>query len=189
MTLTCTRSFALFVLAGMLTALSGCNRNDVQAAGKGSTSEVSGAPTFNETYQARNPRICAKVTSPPSAAQATALVQCSTESDTTGSSTPLITLITDLEVEIGSPRNFMPGPDYWSNIDPSAKVYPIRGHGTMWQCSPVPQYPAGQNCVSYPAAGSTGQGTCFKTTFGDWTCKMPTGGPRQVQKQKGPTVY
>ena len=188
MTLTHAPSLALLILGGVLAGLSGCNGNDVQA-GSGSASEVSGPPTFNETYQARNPRICAKVTSPPSAAQASALVQCSTESDTTGSSTPLITLITDLQVEIGSPRNFMPGPDYWSNIDPGAKVYPIRGHGTMWQCSPVPQYPAGQNCVSYPAAGSIGQGTCFKTTFGDWTCKMPTGGPRQVLKQKGPTIY
>jgi hypothetical protein len=100
----------------------------------------------------------------------------------------LITLATEVQVEIGSPRNFMPAMDSWSDIDTTAKIYPIRGTGTMWQCSPVPQYPAGQNCVSYPAAG-LGKGSCYKTTFGDWTCHMPIGGPRQVLRQKGPTTY
>ena len=136
----------------------------------------------------RNPRICSQVTSPPNVAQAMALIQCSTESDTTGSSTPQITLVTDLQVQIGGPRNYMPGADSWSDIDPSAKVYPVRGQGTMWQCGAVAMYGVGTNCVNYPAAAG-GQGICYKSTFGDWKCHMSTGGPRQVQKLKGPTTY
>jgi len=92
-------------------------------------------------------------------------------------------------VEVGAPRNFMLSTDSWSDIDPSAKVYPLRGKGAMWQCSAVsPTYPAGENCYKYPATAG-GQGSCYKTTFGDWTCHMTTGGPRQLQHQKGPTTY
>ena len=188
MTLRFACSLALCVLAGTLAGLSGCKSDSVQAAGGGSSSDISGPPTFNDTYQVRNPRICSQVTSPPNVAQAMALIQCSTESDTTGSSTPQITLVTDLQVQIGGPRNYMPGADSWSDIDPSAKVYPVRGQGTMWQCGAVAMYGVGTNCVNYPAAAG-GQGICYKSTFGDWKCHMSTGGPRQVQKLKGPTTY
>ena len=181
------RALTVSIFVASLAGLSGCASNSAEASSSGSAADMSGPATFNQTYQARNPRSCAKVTSPPNAAQAAALVQCSTESDTTGSSTPLITLVTDMQVEMGSPRNFIFGPDNRSDIDTTAKVYPIRGKGVMWQCSPAAQYPAGQNCVNYPAAG--GQGICYRTSFGDWTCSMATGGPRQVQKLKGPTTY
>jgi hypothetical protein len=188
MTMTCTRTLTACLFLASLAGLAGCTREGVEASGGGSAAEVSGPPTFNQTYQARNPRVCAKVTSPPNAAQAAALVQCSTETDTSGSMTPMLTLVTDLQVEVGAPRNFIPGPDSRPDIDPSAKVYPIRGKGVMWQCNPAAGFPAGQNCYSYPAAAG-GQGACYKTTFGDWTCRMSTGGPKQLQHQKGPTTY
>jgi hypothetical protein len=188
MTLSLSRTLTLTFFVASLIGFSACKSDGVQASSGGSAAEISGPPTFNEAYQSRNPRICAQVTSPPNAAQAAALVQCSTESDTTGSSTPLITLVTDLQVEIGSPRDYMAGVDRWSDTDVRAKVYPIRGQGTMWQCSPVATYGVGQNCANYPAAAG-GQGSCYKTTFGDWKCHMSTGGPRQVTKLKGPTTY
>ena len=174
--LSLTRVLTLMLFVASVLGLSACKSDGVQASGGGSAAEISGPPTFNEAYQSRNPRICAPVTSPPNVAQAAALVQCSTESDTTGSSTPLITLVTDLQVQMGAPRDYMPGMDSWSDIDVRGKVYPLRGQGTMWQCSPVAQYGVGQNCVNYPAAAG-GQGTCYKTTFGDWKCHMSTGGP------------
>ena len=111
MTLYCARSMALCLLAGMLAGLSGCKSSGVEASGNGSAAEMSGQPTFNAVYQVRNPRICAKVMSPPNVAQATALVQCSSESDTTGSASPAIWLATDLKVEMGAPRNYIPGTD------------------------------------------------------------------------------
>jgi hypothetical protein len=188
MTLPCARTLALCLLAGLLAGSTGCKSSVAEANGSGSAENMSGPPTFNATYQVRNPRVCAKVTSPPSTAQATALVQCSAEADTTGSASPAIILATDLQVEIGHPRNYIPGTDNREDIDPSAMVYPIRGQGTRWSCGAVPEYPEGQNCMKWPA-GPGGQGACWKTTFGDWQCTMSIGSTNWVARQKGPTTY
>ena len=188
MTLSCARSMALCLLAGMLAGLSGCKSAGVEAAGNGSAANMSDPPTFNTVYQVRNPRVCAKVTSPPTVAQATALVQCSNESDTTGSGSPAIVVATDLQVEMGAPRNYIQGTDDRQELDPSAKIYPLRGQGTRWSCGPAASYPAGQNCMMWPA-GPGGQGSCWKTTFGDWNCTMSIGSTKWVTKQKGPTTY
>ena len=188
MILYCARSTALCLLAGILAGLSGCKSSGAEASGNGSAAEMSGPPTYNAVYQVRNPRICAKVTSPPSVAQATALVQCSSESDTTGSASPAIWLATDLKVEMGAPRNYIPGTDDRQNLDPSAKIYPLRGQGTRWSCGPAASYPAGQNCMKWPA-GPGGQGSCWKTSFGDWNCGMTIGSTHWIAKQKGPTTY
>ena len=187
MTLSCARSMALCIFAGMLAGLSGCKNTAVQASGSGSAAELSGPPTFNEVYQVRNPRICSKVTSPPNAAEATVLVQCYVESDTTGSASPAIVVATDLKVEIGAPRNFIPGTDDRNDIDPSAKVYPLRGQGTRWSCGPAASYAPGQNCMKWPA-GPGGQGSCWRSSFGDWSCNMSIGSTNWVTKQKGPTT-
>jgi len=188
MTLSRARTMALCLLASLLAGTSGCKSLGAEGGRNGQPVEMSGPPTYNAVYQVRNPRICAKVTSPPTVAQATALVQCSNESDTTGSASPAIILATDLQVEIGAPRNYIPGTDNWQNLDTSAKVYPLRGQGTRWSCGAVPQYPSGQNCMKWPAAPG-GQGSCWKTTFGDWDCTMTIGSPNWVTKQKGPTTY
>ena len=111
MTSSCARIVALCLLAGMPAGISGCKSIAVAAAGNGSGAEMSGPPTFNSVYQVRNPRLCAKVTSPPTVAQATALVQCSNESDTTGSGSPAIVVASDLKVEMGAPRNYIQGTD------------------------------------------------------------------------------
>ncbi len=188
MTLSLTRSMALCILAGLLAGFSGCKSSGAEAAGSGSAAEMSGPPTFNAVYQVRNPRICAQVTSPPNAAQALALVQCSSESDTTGSGSPAIWLATDLQVEIGAPRAYIPGTDDRQDMDTTAKIYPLRGQGTKWSCGPAAAAPAGQNCMEWPA-GPGGQGTCWKTSFGDWKCGMTIGGTKWITKQKGPTTY
>ena len=180
----------------LVAGLAGCRSNVVQAAAGGgaqtssggSTAGLSGPPTINDAYQARNPRVCGKVMNPPSAAQAAALVQCSTESDSSGSATPLLTLTTEVNVEIGAGRDYIAEINTPVAIDPSAKVYPIRGRGVLWQCMPIAESTAGQNCLNYPPT-TQATGFCFKTTFGDWECEMPLGGPRQVQKLKGPTTY
>ena len=188
MTLPSARILALCLLTGMLVSSSGCKSSAAQAGNAGSADEISGPPTFNATYQVRNPRVCAKVTSPPTPAQATALVQCSAESDTTGSASPAIVLATDLQVQMGAPRNYILGIDDRQDLDPSAKIYPLRGQGTRWSCGAVPQYPAGQNCMKWPS-GPGGQGSCWKTSFGDWQCSMSIGSTNWITKQKGPTTY
>ncbi|HEY4359090.1 MAG TPA: hypothetical protein VGN16_25310 [Acidobacteriaceae bacterium] len=187
MTVSYARSLTFCFFATTIAVLSGCNTSGVQAGG-GSAADISGPPTFNVAYQARNPRVCSKVMSPPTPTQAVALVQCDIESDTTGGSTPLLTLTTAVHVEMGSPRNYIPGTDDRTEIDPRAKVYPIRGEGVMWQCFAASSRAAGQNCVNYPAVPK-GTGICFKTTFHDWQCAMTLGGPMQVRDLKGPVTY
>jgi hypothetical protein len=93
-----------------------------------------------------------------------------------------------LQVEMGAPRAFILGTDDRQNIDTNAKIYPLRGQGTRWSCGPATSYPAGQNCMKWPA-GPGGQGSCWKTSFGDWNCGMTIGSTNWVAKQKGPTTY
>ena len=178
--------------------LGGCKSSRTAASSSGyaletveasSSTELSGPPTMNPAYAARNPRHCGKLTTPPTAAQAAALVQCSYESDRTGTATPELVLTTDVEVELGSPRAEIAGLDDVTDIDVTAKVYPIRGGGTSWWCSPVAEQPAGRNCLSYPRRGSSTVGRCYKTNFGEYQCLMSVGGSVQVQNLPGPTTY
>ena len=180
------RSLALVLVAVLLACTSGCKSSAVQAAG--GDADISGPLTFNAIYQVRNPRICAKVTSPPTLAQATIMVQCANESDTTGSSSPAIWLATDVQIEMGSPRPYIPGTDDRQNLDVTAKIYPIRGQGTRWSCGPAASYAPGENCMKW-LAGPGGQGACWKTSFGDWKCDMTLGSTNIVNRIKGPTTY
>ncbi len=188
MTLSCARTLALCLLAGSLTVFSACKSSGAEAAGNVSAAEMSGPPTFNEVYQVRNPRVCAKVTSPPNVAQATALVQCSAESDTTGSGSPAIWLATDLQVEVGAARPYIPGTDDRQDLDVSAKISPRRGQAKNWSSVGAAPAPPGKNAMVWPA-GPGGQGSCWKTSFGDWKCGMTIGGTKWITKQKGPTTY
>ena len=184
-----------FICSGLL-PISGCkNSSATSSAGSpfgvveaSSSSELSGPPTMNATYGARNPRVCAKLMTVPNANQAAALVQCSLESDSTGSATPQLTLTTDVRVEIAAGRVYIPEINTPSSIDPSAKVYPIRGQGTLWQCGDPSFWGVGTNCTKYMSTRDS-DGECYKTTFGDWQCRMPVGNGPQIRKQSGPTTY
>ena len=84
----------LSLSALVIFGFAGCKSNGVQAAGSGQGSALSGPPTMNADYGARNARVCAKVTSAPTPAQAAALVQCQGE----GMIRNDLWLITDLQV-------------------------------------------------------------------------------------------
>lgn len=171
----------------MLSCL-GCSGGGALAAG-GSGADLSGPPVFSETYGVRLPRVCSKLTSPPNVSQATALAQCAAEglNTTMGS----VILVTDLTVEMGSARNFMPGADnYLRDIDPSAKVYPLRGLSTRWDCGAVRADNAGKNCMTWPRVdgGAAGSGSCWYTLFKEWKCSMGMGGPTWKANVKGPAM-
>ena len=70
-------AFCLFAVT-LLTPL-GCKSAGGEGAGQ-SGAGISGPLTMLPDYNTRAPRTCAKVTSPPSAAQAAGLVQCTMES-------------------------------------------------------------------------------------------------------------
>jgi len=76
------------------------------------------------------------------------------------------------QFQIGASRAF----SAWSDagrvdIDNSKPVYPIRGTVDSYSCRPpgTMGFPAGKNCNVRKAVAFSG--TCFKTTFGDWSCQ------------------
>lgn len=155
----------------------GANSGGALLAG-GPATDLSGPPVYSAKYGTRLPRVCSKVTSPPNGSQATALAQCQAEGLNT--TTQSIILVTDLTVEMGSPRDFMPGADnFLRDIDTRAKVYPLRGQSTRWDCGQVNAGNVGKNCMTWPRVEgeSTGQGSCWYTLFKEWKCTMSMGGP------------
>jgi hypothetical protein len=178
-------SRAFTVCLFLLTLLSplGCNA-DGQAGGSGSGSGISGPLTMLPDYQARAPRTCTSVAKPPSAAQAAVLVQCSMDAlSYTG-----LGLIQDVKLQMGSSRAFV----YYSDaglagIDLNAQVYPLRGSYTAYFCRLV-------RTVLDPSAGSciksvvpVAEGWCWKTSFGDYKCKMQGGAPKM--ENSPPTAF
>lgn len=150
--------------------------------------ELSGGPTMNATYAARNPRVCTKLTKPPTLAQAKALVQCNLEGMFPG---PSLVLVTDVDLEMGAVRNQTPL-DQTNDSDPRSKIYPLRGSLTRYACSPAADYPAGANCQKWPAAvGGNAPGKCWQTSFGNWECTLTGGSSNQfiVKLGAGPKSY
>ncbi len=82
---------------------------------------------------------------------------------------------TDLTVQMAAARKVNPQSDTYTDLDPNSLVYPIRGSFTRYQCSKVFNIDAGhtnvgKNCDAHPQPQA--QGLCYRTTFGDWKCKM-----------------
>ncbi len=171
--------------------LVGCATSGEGAASSGSAADISpAAPTMNAKFEARNPRVCTKVTHVPNSAEAAVMAQCDYESASgTSGSTPSLFLATNVELELGSAKAYNPGVDnFWDNIDPSAKVYPVRGSSVGYVCLEVNPYNKGKNCQkSY--GGQAGQGACWHTQFNEWHCRMTMGGPEQAPQVPGPTTF
>jgi hypothetical protein len=186
------RTLTLAFLAASLAAVSGCKSSGVSAA----TSNVDispEAPTMNERFASRNPRLCAQLMTPPTPAQAKVLVQCDHESGSNPAGmNPNFALVTDLQVQMSAPRDFQMIGTSAPDIDTKSQVYDLRGQGTSWMCQPVAGQggtrPAGENCMRSDAVPK-GKGQCFKTTFGDWKCQMTVGGGQWAFPVKGPTTF
>lgn len=178
------RKLAFCVLAFTLFTAVGCKSADGQGTGQGGAS-ISEPLKMLPEYNTRAPRTCAKVTSPPSAAQAAALVQCTMDSlSATG-----LGLIQDVKLEMGAPRPFVYYTDAGlAGVDLNAKIYPLRGSYTGYFCtlSSASLNPGGQNCLksAVPAA----QGWCWKSSFGDWSCKLQGGAPEMINSV-GPKTF
>ena len=156
-----------------------------KSAGGQSGAGISGPLTMLPDYNARAPRTCSKVTSPPSAALAAILVQCAMDAQSyTG-----LGLIQDVKLEMGSSRPFVYYTDAGlAGIDLNAKVYELRGSYTSYFCSLVSASlnGPGKNCIK--SAVPKAQGWCWKTTFGDWSCKLQGGAPDMVNGP-GPKTF
>lgn len=84
-------------------------------------------------------------------------------------------LDTGLTLQMGAGRKANPQMDTYDDLDRNSLVYPIRGSFTRYQCSKIFNIDAqhtnvGTNCNAIPQPQA--QGICYRTTFGDWKCKM-----------------
>jgi hypothetical protein len=132
-----------------------------------------GQPGAGKPYDTRDPFACKSKKEPakgaPSASQVKDYVLCTNEKIAGG----YIGLFQNLQVEIGTSRPYSAWSDSGnSSIDNFQPVFPIRGSAEFYSCRPPGSMgsPAGQNCQM--TKGFTFKGTCFKTTFGDWSCPI-----------------
>lgn len=180
-----TRNLTFCAVGAIIFAFSGCPGAVGQAPALPDGSELSGPPQTNLQYQAREPRLCKAVNSPPSLGQAVALVQCTMDHDrATG-----LFLVQEVAITMGAPRAYVVDLDgELTEIDSTAPVYPLTGSLKHYWCSPVGVgYPAGKNCTLSPMPQAAGK--CWKTTFGDWRCNLIGPTPNQRTGMPGPTTY
>jgi len=179
------RPLAVSLLALALLSPLGCN-SSAGGQGSGSGAALSGPLTILPDYQARAPRTCSAVNSPPNLSQATVMVQCSMDAvSDTG-----LGLIQDVKIQIGKPRPFAEWTDAGlPGIDLTATVFPLQGSYTGYFCRIVtPTFaPAGQSCIR--SAVPTAQGWCYKTSFGDYKCRMQGGAPKMEQGMPAPQTF
>ena len=123
-------------------------------------------------YGSRNPRTCANTKAPASgplsAQQAMQYFICRTE----GEFMEMLSLVSDVKLEIGKGRPFQSGSDRFPEVDVTSPVYPIRGSFTGYSVGRLStdQSNRGKNCYVTFNPNATGQ--CYRTTFGDWKCNM-----------------
>jgi hypothetical protein len=129
-------------------------------------------------FGTREARKCAPQKTQPNVEQIKAILQCYDESQSTRD---LMYLDENMSIQAGAPRRFIEFSDNGSTgIDTTAPVIPIRGSLDSYQCAPLSKYTnvgttydtdnTGKNCAVAPVRNRTG--TCWRTTFGDWECRL-----------------
>lgn len=113
---------------------------------------------------------------PNNAAQITRLIQCAREGERTGT----ITILTNIAVQFGATRKYIEFTDKGNyGIDPAAPVLPLRGSLDRYICNPITHKIAGdaysvetqgKNCMIVHERKA--EGSCVRSTFGDWSCTM-----------------
>lgn len=105
-------------------------------------------------------------------AAAARIWQCAYERDALPSATGTLYLLEDIAIQVGAARAYSVVQDmYLTEPDPAGRVYPLRGTWTVVQCGVIrdfqPLYNIGSNCNEYYKRG---EGNCYRTQFGDWSC-------------------
>jgi hypothetical protein len=141
-------------------------------------------------FGTREPATCPNRKTSPNAATARQYFICDAEATLFPDT---MNLVSDVTVEVGSPRPFNSNQDSVSHgIDVRSVVYDARGKFTAYQCRPqssvLNDFANTHNCVKY--AFTSAQGRCFKDTFGDWHCVMTGGsGGDQIRDQMPPAGF
>ncbi len=120
-------------------------------------------------YGAREPVVCASRSEPErgklTTAQAAQHLKCTTEGVADGS----LYLLEDVDVTAVDDGEAF-DENYFTDIDTSHLVYPIRGSLVRYECRRQRDNNVGTNCVSHVEVNASGY--CYKTTAGDWDCNM-----------------
>jgi len=124
-------------------------------------------------YGAREPRVCKDKKQPRTgaltAAQAKEYLICDAEK-VFGVD---LGFVEDVTVEVGKPRPYNIKEDFnYNDIDTKFPIYPIRGSYKSYNCQPIngDGRNRGKNCSIYDNPNA--KGSCYKNSFGDWTCAM-----------------
>jgi hypothetical protein len=178
------RRVALGVFVVVLLTAAGCRVAGGEGAGQNAAG-VSGPVTMLPQYKSRAPRTCAKVTSPPSVGLAAVLVQCTMEADSAFG----VGLVQDVKIDMGKSRKFVYQTDAsLPGIDLDAQVYPLEGNYSAYLCKTINNMsPAGANCIKTLMTNATGW--CYKTSFGDYRCRMQGGQSQMVMGQPAPIAF
>lgn len=120
-------------------------------------------------YGAREPVVCASRSEPtrgkPTTTQAAQHLKCTTEGVADGS----LYLLEDIAVSaVGEGEMF--DETYFTDLDTSHLVYPIRGSLVRYECRRQRDNNVGTNCVSHVEANASGY--CYKANVGNWDCNM-----------------
>lgn len=152
----------------------------------GAMEQARAAQAQGALYGAREPRACPsrKAAGAPTAAQARALFICDSEKYIGG----YLYLVSNASVQIARSRPYSAWSDSGNtNIDVAGPVYPIQGHFSSSQCSKrstmLGQDPS-RNCIRTDFPNATG--TCYKSTFDEWHCKLGGGTPTMVKGFQAP---
>jgi hypothetical protein len=189
--LSCT---ATIILIGFLSlGLSGC-RDSVAAlatSGSADAAGISGPPVFSAFWGTRMPRVCASVTTPPNAAQATALIQCHMDHATRED----IYLMQNIHIEMSGTHQVGPMDGVEDNIDNSSKAYDLHGSHEYYDCAPINEavmHNTGKNCFVTHSSNTGGE--CWRVHDGTYHCELqtlagPVGRANTDANQPGPTTY
>ena len=145
------------------------------ALGLASLATPARAQTEAAAYGTRAPVQCGPFRSfDGSPAAATRIWQCAYERDALPSATGSLYLLEDMAIQVGAARAYSVVQDmYLTEPDPAGRVYPLRATWTVVQCGVIrdfqPLYNIGSNCNEYYKRG---EGSCYRTQFGDWRCSL-----------------
>lgn len=176
------------ILAGIFV---GCSSGNVAEAQSTSAAGVSGPPVMSAFWGARMPRVCAAVTSPPNAAQATALIQCYMDHATREN----LFLMQNVKIQMTDSRPGIQVNLHADNFDVSANVYFLHGSNDYYNCAPINEavmHNTGRNCFVTHGAGTDGE--CWRVHDGTYHCELPylvgpEGRANTLANQPGPTTF
>jgi hypothetical protein len=142
-------------------------------------------PRIDPLFGARMPRLCPAATSPPTAAQAAVLVQCTMDFETPQQAK----LHQDVTIRLGSSHK--PGnKDLWPSLDVRYPVLDIAGSATVYVCAPVFEatlHNTGTNCDRYQYQNAPG--VCWRTLDGNYQCQLNAPFTGVVRKQPPPIAF